>query len=198
MTMTAGTARRLRRMLDGLLVVLILVVFGGVVLGKIVPAFGATTLVVAGPSMGEKAPIGAAVVAVPVPPGDLAVGDIVSMRIGPQHAVFTHRIVRTVFREGGVWLETKGDANADADPSLVPATAVIGRVQVIVPLAGYLIALLSTASGVAFLLGLGAVLIAMAWILEPIELDGEDADQARPQGAEGPIEGPSGFPLATR
>ena len=73
-------------------------------------------------------PLGSAVVVVPSPRPTSRVGDVVSLQVGEQRAVFTHRIVRLAEREGAVWLETQGDANAAPDPSLVPATAVIGRV----------------------------------------------------------------------
>ncbi len=78
-------------------------------------------------------PLGAAVIVEPVAPADLAVGDIVSLRSGPQRAVFTHRIIRIADRDGEVWIETQGDANDAPDPSITPATAVIGRVAVIIP-----------------------------------------------------------------
>src|SRR3954463_2249022 len=38
------------------------------------------------------------------------------------------RITRIVDRSDGRWVETKGDANGDVDPSIVPASAVVGRV----------------------------------------------------------------------
>ena len=47
----------------------------------------------------------------------------------------------------GRWIETQGDANAAPDPSLTPATPVIGRVGVAVPYAGYLLTLLSSLPG---------------------------------------------------
>lgn len=196
MTIAARTARRLRRVLDGLLVVLVLLVLGAVALGKLVPALGGTTFVVAGPSMGDAAPIGSAVVTFPVQPGDLAAGDIVSMQLGPQRAVFTHRVVRTVIRESEVWLETKGDANAEADPSLIPASALIGRVQLVLPFAGYLVALLSTVSGVAFLLGLGAILVAATWVLESLEMETEQAQLDRETEGEAALDAPTGLPMA--
>ncbi len=59
-----------------------------------------------------------------VDPTDLAVGDVVSMKIGPEHAVFTHRIIRIVERDDGLWIETKGDANTTADPAITP---IVGR-----------------------------------------------------------------------
>ena len=68
-----------------------------------------------------------------------------------------------------VYLETKGDANETADPSLVPAKDVIGKVTVAVPYAGFGIALLSTYQGVMFLIAFGMVLLASAWLLETVE-----------------------------
>ena len=96
----------------------------------------------------------------------LAVGDVVSMRVGPQQAIFTHRIVRLVERGDGLWMETKGDANAKPDPSLVPASDVIGRVTIAIPFAGYLIAALSTGSGAGTILGLAGFLLALTLLLE--------------------------------
>jgi signal peptidase I len=163
--------RLARRALDGLLVALVAAILVALVLGRLVPFFGGTTLVVSGPSMGEAVPIGAAAVATPVDPRDLAVGDIVSMKVGARQAIFTHRVIRIVDRDGEVWLETKGDANPDPDPAIVPASAVIGRVSLVVPDAGYLLALLSTVFGLAFIVGLAAFLITGAWLLESAEVE---------------------------
>jgi hypothetical protein len=118
------------------------------------------------------------------------------MQVGSQRAVFTHRVLRTVIREGEVWLETKGDANAEADPSLIPASALIGRVQLVLPFAGYLVALLSTVSGVAFLLGLGAMLVAAAWLLESLEMETEQAQLDREPEGEVAVDTPTGLPMA--
>lgn len=187
--------RLVRRALDGLLVTLVAVILVALGLGRVVPFFGGTTLVVAGPSMGAAVPIGAAVVATPIDPGELAVGDIVSIQVGPENAVFTHRIVRIAHPRGEIWLETAGDANPEPDPAIVPASAVIGRVGLVVPYAGYLLALLSTVSGLAFILGLAALLVAAAWILETIEVDpdrreGHAADAARRPAGGTPLAAP--------
>ena len=128
-------------------------------------------------------PLGSAVVAVPVAASDLAVGDIVSLRVGEKHAVFTHRIVRLAERDGAVWLATQGDANTAADPSLVPATDVIGRVSLDVPLAGYLVMVMSSLQGMLFLLSLGGLVLAGAWMLEALEDD--LAESARRRGRDG-------------
>jgi hypothetical protein len=88
--------------------------------------------------------------------------------------MYTHRIVEVLHRPDGVYVRTKGDANVHPDPSAVPAEDIVGRVQVTIPLAGYLIALLSIPTGVLFLIGLAATLLAAVWLLESLELDRVD------------------------
>jgi signal peptidase len=170
MARLSGVVRAVRRLFDGLLLALILLVLFGVVLGKLLPLAGAETLVVGGGSMAPAIPVGSAVVVSPVDPRVLAPGDVVSLRAGPDRAIFTHRIIRVVEGDAGPLFETKGDANAEADPTLVPPDAVIGRVAWTAPYAGYLITLLSMPLGVAFVIGLAFVLLAIAWLLETLEL----------------------------
>jgi len=162
-----GRIRRwARRGADIALVALVLVAMFGVVIGRLVPLTGRSTFVVAGGSMEPAIPLGAAVIVEPVRPTDLAVGDIVSLKSGPKQSVFTHRIVRVAELDGAVAIETRGDANLTADPSLTPASAVIGRVAVTIPLAGFLVALLSIPSGVLFVIAIGAVLLLISWLLD--------------------------------
>ena len=170
MPFAVSITRIARRTLDVLLLLLIGLVVVTMLVARGVPAItGGTTFVVGGGSMEPTIPLGSAVMAVPVAATDLAVGDIVSLRAGEQHAVFTHRIIRLAERDGAVWLETKGDANAAPDPSLVPATDVIGRVGLSIPLAGYLVRVMSSIQGVLFLVSLGVFILAGAWILETLE-----------------------------
>lgn len=164
--------RAVRRTLDIVLIALILLVLATVAVARVIPAVtGGATFVVGGGSMEPAIPIGAVVIATPVAAEDLVVGDVVSVRVGEKQAIFTHRITRLAEREGAVWLQTKGDANDDDDPSIIPATAVIGRVAVTLPYAGYAVRLLSTAPGVLFLLALAILTLAGAWLLESLELD---------------------------
>jgi signal peptidase len=165
-----------RRTLDLLLVALILVVLATITVARIIPSVtGGSTFVVDGGSMEPAIPLGSVVIALPVAPGDLRVGDVVSVRVGQKEAVFTHRVVRLVPRPDGLWIETKGDANPTPDPSILPATAVIGRLSVSIPYAGYALRLLSSAPGVLFLLAFGVLLLAGAWLLEGLELDQQAA-----------------------
>ena len=75
--------RTARRILDGLLVSLLVVVVLAVILGRVVPLTGRTTLLIGGGSMEPAIPLGAAVVIEPVDGSKLQVGDVVSLRSGP-------------------------------------------------------------------------------------------------------------------
>ena len=139
-----------RDVCDAALVLLVALCLLTIALGRVLPLTGRTTLAVAGGSMEPAIHLGSAIVVEPVDPHPLAVGDVVSLRSGPNRAIFSHRIIRVVVRDGTVWIETKGDANAAADSSLTPTSQVIGRASVTVPMAGYLIALLSSLHGIVF------------------------------------------------
>jgi len=174
MNVRARAKRGLRRVLDLALVLLVAAALAGVFFGRVLPMLGPTTLVVRGPSMAPAIPIGALVVTTPVEAAALAVGDVVSIRVGPELVVFTHRIVRVVPRQGEIWIETKGDANDTSDPALIPASSVVGRVSLTVPVLGYLVVLLSSLSGVLLLIGLVGMLLLGAWILDSVELEEQD------------------------
>jgi signal peptidase len=163
-----------RRVLDAVLIALIFVVLFGVILAKVVPLTGRQTIIVGGASMEPAIGIGSAIIIAPVAPADLKVGDVVTLRAGEDLTMFTHRIVEIVDQPDGRWVQTKGDANATVDPTLVYSSAIEGRVQLAIPLAGYLIALLSIPTGVLFLIGLAATLLAAVWLLESLELDSHD------------------------
>ncbi len=92
-----------RRVVDVLLATLAATMVLAVVLVRLVPALGGTTLIVGGPSMTPAVPLGSAVVVFPADPDRLVVGDVVSIRVGPDQAIFTHRINRVVVRDGEPW-----------------------------------------------------------------------------------------------
>jgi signal peptidase len=151
---------------DAALVLLVVLCLFTIALGRVLPLIGRTTLVVAGGSMEPAISLGSAIIVEPVDPGTLAVGDVVSLRSGPGRAIFTHRVIRVVVRDRTTWVETQGDANATADPSLTPANQIIGRASVTIPNAGYLIALLSSLHGIVFVISLGLVLLLAASMVE--------------------------------
>jgi signal peptidase I len=176
MTALHTATRVARRVLDALLILVILVVIAAVVLARGIPfVTGGATYVIGGGSMEPTIAKGSAVIDLPVTHEQLAVGDIVTVQVGEQKVIFTHRIVRLVPRDDGLWIQTKGDANEDVDPSIIPATSVVGRVDTVVPYAGFALVLLSSGQGVMFLLALAVMLLAGAWLLESVEIDQEIA-----------------------
>jgi signal peptidase len=193
MTLSPRRFATLRRICDALLIALIAVVLFGVILGRLVPLSGRTTLIIGGGSMEPALPIGAAVVVEPVPPADIRVGDVVSLRSGSNlQSIFTHRVTRIVPRDGTIWVETKGDANADVDPSITSTEHVIGRVSASIPDAGFLLALLSVPSGVLFIVLLAAILLTLTWLLESFEVDlVARAPSASAAGTAGGLPGPA-------
>src|SRR6185503_4813900 len=106
------------------LVALIVVVLAALIVGKGAPLVGRQSIVIGGASMEPAIPLGSAIVVRPVDPAELGVGDVVSMQVGADRATYTHRIVTIVDRADGRWLRTRGDANPDPDPTLVPSGAV--------------------------------------------------------------------------
>jgi signal peptidase len=174
------TTRFVRRALDLVLIGLILAVLATVAVARVVPAVtGGATFVVGGGSMEPAIPLGSVVIVTPAPADTLAVGDVVSVQAGEQKAVFTHRIIRLVDRNGQPWIETRGDANPEPDPSIIPATAVIGRITTTIPYAGYAVHLLGTLPGALFVLALAVLVLAAAWLLETLEIDQEVARHRR-------------------
>jgi signal peptidase len=171
MRILAAATAGLRRFLDLLLIGLVVIVLVGILLAKLVPLTGRQTIIVGGASMEPAIGLGAAIVIRPVPPEALAVGDVVTLHAGEKSAIYTHRIIEVVDRPDGRWIRTQGDANAPPDPTLIHSSAIVGRTELAIPLVGYLLARLSIPSGVLFLVGLAATLLASAWLLESLELE---------------------------
>jgi signal peptidase len=165
----AGFVRVTRRSVELGLFGLVLIAVFTMLFTRLAGLTGRTALIVAGPSMEPAIGRGAAIIVEPVAADSLAVGDVVSIRVGPEQAIFTHRIVRVVDRPDGLWIETRGDANAAPDPSIIPVSAVIGRVVLSVPSLGYAIVALSTAAGFGLVAGLAGLLLGLIWAIESLE-----------------------------
>ncbi|HEY8167494.1 MAG TPA: signal peptidase I [Candidatus Limnocylindrales bacterium] len=167
-----------RWMLDIAIVGLVAIVVLAVVLGRVVPLVGGQTLIIGGPSMEPAVPLGSAVVIGRVAPESIAVGDVVSVQNGDARAIYTHRVIRTLALNGQPYIETKGDNNPVVDGATVPAETVIGRVNLTIPMMGYVVAWLSVPSGVAFVLALGGLLVLAALLVDSVESDRQRARRA--------------------
>ena len=159
----------IRRTLSVIWLSLVVAILAVVGLSRIAPALGYPLVVIAGPSMSPTIPLGAAVIERTVPAEAIGVGDVVTVQM-PNGVAITHRVVRLGEIAGATYLETRGDANAAADPVVVPAGDVTGVVTVAVPMLGFLLAFLAAPSGVASVVLMLAALMVAIWAME--ELDG--------------------------
>jgi signal peptidase len=185
-----------RRLLDVALIALVAIVLGVVLYTSLAQKLGHTVIVIRGASMEPAVPLGSAVDVVPVVPDELQAGDIVTVRES-NGVLVTHRVSRLVWLDDGLYVETKGDANATPDPVLLPASAISGRVDFIVPAAGYLIDMLGQPSGLIAILGLALTLLLAIWLLEDLEGDRSTVPQVRVVAEPEPWEDPNLDQLVT-
>ena len=84
-----------------------------------------------------------------------------------EDAPTTHRVVDVRRQDGRLAFETKGDANEDPDPELVPAGNVLGTVTLTIPLIGHVIQFANTPLGFLALLAGPLCLLALTevWAL---------------------------------
>lgn len=104
----------------------------------IVPlVFSGRVAIVLSASMEPTMPIGALAVTMPVAPEEVKVGDIIAFAPpwDPDVTV-SHRVVEVV-TDNRLSFHTKGDANEDIDPWVMPAEYVTGRVAFNIPYLGY-------------------------------------------------------------
>jgi signal peptidase I len=97
------------------------------------------------------------------PTSDPHTGDVVVIR-NPDGTHYTHRIVGLVNRSDGLYIRTKGDANANPDPVIVPARSVVGRVEAVLPaIIGWPLRILASPFGKLAVIALSmATLLAIA------------------------------------
>jgi signal peptidase len=160
--------RTMRRLLDGALMVLVGVAVALVLVAVLGPLLGHRPVVIRGGSMSPAIPLGSLVDVSEVQPGDLVVGDVVTIK-EPNGVLVTHRITRIQAATDGLFFEVRGDANDAPDPVAVPAAAVVGRVDFSVPGLGFLLYMLTTPTGFASMLSLALTLLFAIWLLEDLE-----------------------------
>ncbi|NHX35167.1 MULTISPECIES: signal peptidase I [Halolamina] len=160
----SGSAQRvtLRRVLNVLGVLLLLAVVAPFVVYAVPGVVGAdASFVVLSGSMEPAISAGDVVVVESVPPGAIAVDDVVTYSRSDEGATVTHRVIEVDDTGDERVFYTKGDANEDADQRPVPASALVGSVVLTIPYIGYVIQFVGTRTGFALLVVLpfGALLV---------------------------------------
>lgn len=175
--MTTARLHLLRRGVDLLMSVVVVVVVGMVLFGALIGLTGHQSFIIAGGSMEPAIHTGSIAVVSPVAPETIVVGDIVTIR-GDNNVVVTHRVAKVGSEDGTPVFELKGDANATPDGATVPARAVIGRLLIAIPFIGYLSAYLSTPSGLIAAFAALGLLFLLHHLLESAEAERRSAEAA--------------------
>lgn len=148
--------RLLRTLLVGIGCAAVIAVACAVVVGRGLLPGGIRMFVVMTGSMKPSLPAGSLIVT--SQRRVYAPGDIISFTSPQQHALVTHRIL-SVHAD---WYTTKGDANTAQDFEPVHASAIIGRVLLVVPYLGYLVSFIKTPAGFVIVLLLPAIYVVIS------------------------------------
>ena len=117
--------------------------------------FGTSVLIIATPSMSGAIDAGDVVI---IRASDTyEVGDVITYFPASDKISVTHRIVRI---EGEKYY-SKGDANESEDPDPIFKTQIVGKMVGRIPKVGIVIEWLRTWQGIAFLIAVGAVIVAL-------------------------------------
>jgi signal peptidase I len=157
-------------------IVLVALLMTMVVLTLLAPHFGWRVDTVLSGSMEPALPVGCVQVTRPVNTQDIKVGDVVTFRSPTNGKLMSHRVAAV--EEGELYqFRTKGDANEDVDPYLVPAENVVGRVCFKVAHVGRFVEYLKTPLGF-ILLGLCGIALIVAEVSTMLEVRWKEASQA--------------------
>ena len=128
------------------------------VLTFMAPHFGWRVDVVFSGSMEPQLRVGGVVVTRPVEAEDIKAGDTITFYSPLNEKLTSHRVIAL---EGGSQLHfwTKGDVNGHADPFIVPAENVVGKVCLHVPYLGYVTQFVKTPLGFLLTLCLPGLII---------------------------------------
>lgn len=168
--------RALRQTLDLALIVLVVAVLGTVLAVNLGPSLGHQIVVIRGASMEPAVRLGSAVDVVATPVSEIRPGDVVTVK-ALNGVLVTHRVVKVVQLADGPYVQVKGDANFSPDPTLAPASSIVGRVDFVAPYLGVLIFMLTIPTGILSIFLLAFTLLLCVWLLEELEYR-EEEDEA--------------------
>jgi signal peptidase len=145
------SARRVTRTAATILAVLVVAVF---VVQAVPSVIGAdASYVVLSGSMEPEISAGDAVIVKSVDPADISSGAVITFVRSEESTPVTHRVVEVVDSGDSRAFRTKGDANDNPDPTLVPAANVTGEVWFVLPYVGHVVMFANTRIGMAVLVG---------------------------------------------
>ncbi len=125
---------------------LIILLMAAAALTFFAPRFGWSVDAVFSGSMEPELKVGGVVVTRPVEAEEIKAGDIITFYSPLNERLTSHRVI-AVEEASAIYFLTKGDANGDADPLLVPAENVVGKVCLHIPWLGYAAQFVKTSLG---------------------------------------------------
>lgn len=145
---------------------LLLMVLAAAIVALILPINGAKSLIVRSGSMEPAIKTGDLVIVRPAE--NYKAGDIIAFKDPAKQSItVTHRIAGIKPQNGNVFYQTRGDANEEADFSLVPQTNVIGKARYSIKGIGKLFAFSKTKEG---FLSLAIIPAAFVILLEAVNI----------------------------
>ena len=140
----------------GLAVIILLM--AAAVFTFLAPRFGWRVDAVFSGSMEPQLKVGGLVVTRPVVAEDIKVEDTITFHSPLNKQLTSHRVI-AVEDGSSLGFRTKGDANEDADPFIVPAGSVVGKVCLHIPYFGYATQYIKTPLGFLLTLCLPGLII---------------------------------------
>ena len=138
------------------------------------------------PSMEPDVPVGAAIFTKITDPGEIKVGDVITYYLGDTRV--SHQVIEIQSAGEGMqelWFRTKGVANEEPDPELVPAEAVAGVMVLCIPGLGFVMSWIGEHMMMTlWLFGLICVLcVLVQWLVRESKKEPkEPQEQPCPQG----------------
>jgi signal peptidase len=128
------------------------------VLSFLAPRFGWRVDAVLSGSMEPQLKVGGLVITRPAESKDIEVGDTITFYCPLNKGMTSHRVIAV---ENGTlsYFRTKGDANEDPDPFIVPVQNVSGKVCFHIPYLGFVIQFLKTPLGILLALVIPGLII---------------------------------------
>ena len=128
------------------------------------PRFGWRVDTVLSGSMEPKLGVGSLAVTHPVTAQEILPGDIITFRSPLSGKLTSHRVAALV-QTAPYTFRTKGDANEDMDPFIVPMANVIGKVSFHIPYLGYVTQFVKTRWGTLVTLFVPGLIIIVMEVL---------------------------------
>lgn len=151
----------MKKAVENLGFAIIILLMAAAVFTFLAPHFGWRVDTVYSGSMEPELKPGGVVITRPVEASGIKAGDIITFYCPLSQQMTSHRVI-AVEEGSSLNFRTKGDANEDADPFIVPAQNVVGKVCFRLPYLGYAAQFVKTPLGLLLTLCLpGLVIIGM-------------------------------------